>query len=106
MLLTWSATAHACADGPDYLDVTGVAANDTLNVRSGPGLDFRVIATLPPDAKKLQNLDRVPIYCDYPGDLNAFERQNFWTKVAWEFDTGFYRAGWVKSRFLQESSAE
>ncbi|MGB2200490.1 MAG: SH3 domain-containing protein [Pseudooceanicola atlanticus] len=33
--------------GPDYWQVTGVASNDHLNIRSGPGTSNRVVALAP-----------------------------------------------------------
>jgi len=92
---------HACADGPDTWRVKGVASNDVLNVRSGPGLGFGVIGTLPHNATNLENLDRVPIMCSSAEHLNSFERKNFWTKIVWK-EEGKFVVGWVKSRFLTE----
>lgn len=96
-----SRPVFACADGPDYLRVTNVAADDVLNVRSGPGLKFGITGVLPPDAVNLKNLDQVPIFCDDPTRLTAFERANFWTKIAWQNDNNIV-VGWVKSRFVSE----
>ncbi|MEX5729149.1 uncharacterized protein Ga0609869_002502 [Rhodovulum iodosum] len=42
------AVAGATADGPDFYRVTGVAADDMLNLRRGPGTGFEVIVGLPP----------------------------------------------------------
>ena len=74
----------ACADGPDSYRVVGVAADDVLNVRSGPSLGFSVIGALPHDATGVQNIDLTP-----------FEQNNRWTKVVWD-ETGDYVFGWVK----------
>lgn len=93
--------AHACADGPDTYSVRDVASSDTLNVRSGPGLKFGVVGTLPFNATGLNNLDQVPIFCSDPSGLNEFERKNFWTKISWKSGDKFV-VGWVKSRFLTE----
>jgi hypothetical protein len=40
-------------------DVTGVAADDVLNVRSGPGVAEPVVATLPPDAAEFESTGRI-----------------------------------------------
>jgi uncharacterized protein YraI len=37
----------ATADGPDFYRVVGVAANDMLNLRRGPGTSFETIVGLP-----------------------------------------------------------
>lgn len=42
---------------PALYDVAGVAANDTLNIRSGPTTSFDVIGKLPPDAGGLEVVD-------------------------------------------------
>ena len=93
--------AFACADGPDEYSVYGVASNDVLNVRSGPGLGFGIVGKLPHNATGLANLDQVPIVCDDISQLNAFERKNFWTKINWR-GNGRFVVGWVKTRFLSE----
>jgi hypothetical protein len=48
--------AHAEADGPDFLRVTGVSEGSVLNVRSGPGLGHRTIGSLAFDADGIRNL--------------------------------------------------
>jgi META domain len=50
------ATAHAEADGPDFLRVTGVGEGSVLNVRSGPGLGHRAVGSLAFDADGIRNL--------------------------------------------------
>ena len=94
--------SFACADGPDAYRVTGVAASDVLNVRSGPGTGFSIVGELPPNATGVRNLDRVPTnLCDELAGLTTFERRNIWVKIVWESD-GPSVAGWVKARFLRE----
>ena len=39
---------------PAYYDVTGVAANDVLNIRSSPDAKAPVLATLPPDGRDIE----------------------------------------------------
>jgi heat shock protein HslJ len=55
-MLATSIAAHAEADGPDFLRVTGVAEGSVLNLRSGPGLGHPVIGSLPFDADGIRNL--------------------------------------------------
>ena len=73
--------------GPNFWQVTGVASNDTLNIRSGPGTVNRVVARAPNGAV-LRNLG-----CQDSGS-------NRWCKV--ETPDGSIR-GWVKGQFLRES---
>lgn len=42
---------------PALYNVSGVAENDTLNVRTGPGTDHEVIGKLPPDATDIEVVD-------------------------------------------------
>ena len=57
-LCLWLVPVPASAQTlPAIYDVSGVAANDTLNVRSGPSTDHAVIAKLPPDAAGLEVVD-------------------------------------------------
>ncbi|WP_347309948.1 SH3 domain-containing protein [Defluviimonas sp. SAOS-178_SWC] len=74
--------------GPDFWQVTGVSANDTLNIRSGPGTLNRVIARAPNGAV-LRNLG-----CQGSGNSR-------WCRV--ETRDGAIR-GWVKGSFLREYS--
>ncbi|MEP1932278.1 MAG: hypothetical protein ABJN98_18920 [Roseibium sp.] len=101
LILCGDNPVHACADGPDFYQVANVAPTDVLNVRSGPGVKFGIVSQLSHDATNLQNVDQVPISCDDLSHLNAFERQNFWTKIVWRSE-GDLIVGWVKTRFLSE----
>ncbi|MEQ9258262.1 MAG: SH3 domain-containing protein [Roseovarius sp.] len=53
-LLPLAATAQEL---PALYDVTGVATNDTLNVRAGPSTDFDVVDKLAPDAREVEVVD-------------------------------------------------
>ncbi len=79
---------HALAQmGPDYWQVTGVAANDHLNVRSGPGARNSIVATAP-NGFKFRNLG-----CQGSGNSR-------WCHV--ETPDG-RTSGWVSGRFLREA---
>lgn len=56
LLLAGAAEVHATADGPDYFAVTGVAANDVLNVRAEPSANSAKIGQIPHDGRAVQNL--------------------------------------------------
>jgi uncharacterized membrane protein len=45
---------------PNYADVTGVAANDVLNLRQGPDVATPIIGMLPPDATWVEVTGRSP----------------------------------------------
>jgi len=48
--------ARADADGPDFYAVTGVAADDVLNIRAEPNAHARKIGAIPPDGTCVRNL--------------------------------------------------
>ncbi|MEM0946978.1 MAG: SH3 domain-containing protein [Pseudomonadota bacterium] len=55
LLAALAAPANAAADSwPALYDVVSVAADDTLNVRSGPGAGFDVVGTLAHDAEGIE----------------------------------------------------
>ena len=43
------------AEGPDFWAVTGVRANDALNMRMAPNADSEAIARIPHNARGLKN---------------------------------------------------
>lgn len=56
LLLILAAPAHATQEYilPTLFDVTGVAADDVLNIRQLPDADAPIIGTLSPDAKGIE----------------------------------------------------
>ena len=82
LILTLAATP-ACAT-PEYrlptlFDVTGVAADDRLNIRAEPSASAPIIGTLAPDATRIE----------------VTEEQRGWARV-----NTAEQAGWVAARFL------
>ena len=63
--------AHAEIDGhgPDAWRVTGVAADDVLNARMGPGTNYPVIETFAHDERGMQQITCVPFFA--PGHYMA-----------------------------------
>ena len=73
--------------GGETARVTGIAANDVLNVRSGPGTNFRKVGAL-------ANRDRVKILqCQTQGSTR-------WCEI--EMMTDMRERGWVNGRYLRE----
>jgi hypothetical protein len=68
-------------------DVTGVAAADVLNVRTGPRVSFPVTATLAPDAAELESTGRI-----------ATAGDELWREIVVPGAT----TGWVNARYLTE----
>lgn len=71
--------------------VTGLSANDLLNVRSGPGTNYRIIGAL-------ANGDRVrQLRCETPG-------RTTWCEI--EMMTDMRERGWVSARYLTGGGAQ
>jgi hypothetical protein len=98
--------ALATADGPDAWRVIGVAPNDVLNVRVGPGTDYMAIAALPWNARGIQLGTCVPTvtqaqYFALTAQAQAqLNRYPAWCVVTWNGQ----QLGWVNRRFLGEDS--
>ncbi len=81
--------ADGLSGGPDYWDVANLAANDTLNVRAGPGTGNPVVG-------KLANGDRARnLGCRMAGNAR-------WCQIEAGADQKF--TGWVNGRYLVELS--
>ena len=77
--------------GSDILRVTGLASNDVLNVRSGPGTNYRIIGAL-------GNGDRVRrLRCQTNG-------RTTWCEI--EMLTDMRERGWVSARYLTGGGAQ
>ncbi|MEO4041634.1 SH3 domain-containing protein [Hoeflea sp. CAU 1731] len=82
--------ADGLSGGPDFWEVTNVPANDTLNVRAGPGTDAEVIG-------ELQNGDPARnLGCRMVDSAR-------WCQIEAGFDQIF--TGWVNGRYLREGIA-
>lgn len=92
-LLLFPASVIATADGPDCWDVKGVAASDHLNLRAEPSAKASILATIPPKAKRLENLSESPA-SDMPKGPPSR-----WCKVKYKD-----AVGWVNCKFLEEGS--
>lgn len=103
----WLATpaAHAEIDGhgPDAWAVTGVAPNDVLNMRMGPGTEYPVIDHLAPDARGLTQVTCVPLLIQpYYSALTQAQRAALPTSWCLMRSSDLGKAGWVATRFLIE----
>jgi len=102
--LVWNLTVSATADGPDFYAVTGVAADDVLNMRSEPSADAVKVGAIPHDARGLKNLgcQGLPSYGEWQSmseSERAESRRRYWCRVSFQ---GL--EGWVAGRFLMEGS--
>ncbi|MFC4352015.1 hypothetical protein ACFOW6_10720 [Fodinicurvata halophila] len=89
--------------GPDAWQVTGVAVNDELNMRMGPGTDYPVIRAFPHDAAGLQQVTCVPfITFEQSVAMSDAERKNLPPRWCLMSDADRATHGWVAGRFLME----
>lgn len=83
LLIALVPLAGAALAEPRYVDVRGVASDDTLNVRTGPGASFPDIGDIPPFAKGIEVL----------------ETQNGWGRILWQEHNG-----WIALRFTEAAA--
>jgi len=108
MLAFLSGTALAEIDGhgPDAWRVTGVAANDVLNMRSGPGTQYAIIGSLGPSERGLEEITCVPFLP--PAVFTAMrdaQRRELPPRWCLMRDAALAKAGWVAQRFLTPDDA-
>ena len=84
-VLFFSSMVFATADGPDYLDVRAIAANEELTIHLKPADSSEIIGKVPYNATCLKNLG-----CT--GDSDR------WCKIDYQG-----AIGWVNGEFIQES---
>ena len=102
ILLFTAPAAWATADGPDYWAVTGVDADDVLNMRVSPDWRSAKIGEIPPRTDGLANYG-----CDGLMSFKEFERatqeeRDQYGKRIWCLVGHGDRIGWVAGRYLTE----
>ncbi len=98
ILLTGSAAAE---EPPKFFAVTGVAADDVLNMRDVPHGDSRKLGGIPPNARGLKNFGCLK---PEPGidrwmTMTDDEKKN--AKLEWCRVEYHGQQGWVAARFLK-----
>jgi uncharacterized protein YraI len=94
--------ARATADGPDYYAVTGIAADDVLNIRAAPSARAARIGRIPHDGRGLRNLGCLggPTFAQWE-KMSEAERERAarqrWCRVRYQGVEG-----WVAGWFLTE----
>ncbi|MBA4800815.1 MAG: hypothetical protein H2040_03035 [Euryhalocaulis sp.] len=97
-------SAHADIDGhgPDAWRVVGVAENDVLNARMGPGADYPVIETFAHDARSLKQITCVPYYTPaHYFKLSEAEHEALPARWCLMQTADLGKAGWVAQRYLK-----
>ncbi|WP_306152893.1 hypothetical protein [Roseovarius sp. MMSF_3281] len=103
LLAPAAALSQMDGHGPDAWEVTGVASNDTLNVRSGPGTEHLVIGTFAHDAKGLRMTTCVPFLTRQKyHDLTETQRANLPPRWCLMENRSRRTKGWVSAHYLQE----
>lgn len=96
-----AARAENADGGPELWRVTGVAADDMLNARMGPAIDFPVIETFAPDERGLELITCVPFHAiTHAADMNDAEKAVLPPPWCLMRDADGQRAGWVAQRFI------
>ena len=102
LVFVWSRDAPATADGPDYYAVTGVAADDVLNIRAKPSPKGEKVGEIPHVAIQNLGCQGGPTFAEWE-KLSEAERQRArrqrWCRIRYEGVEG-----WVAGWFLTEGS--
>ncbi|MBI6630667.1 SH3 domain-containing protein [Pontibaca salina] len=97
-----AAQADLDGHGPDAWRVTGVAANDMLNVRMGPGTNYKVIERFAPNERGLQQITCVPFYqLRHYSEMSEAEIKALPAPWCLVRAADMTRAGWVSQRFIE-----
>ncbi|MCK9515346.1 MAG: hypothetical protein WCZ18_10345 [Ottowia sp.] len=105
-LLAASAWADLEGQGPDAWRVSGVAADDVLKARMGPGTDYAVIATFAPGERGLQQVTCVPLVPQATW-MQMTQSQRSALPQPWCLvrSKGSGRSGWVARRYPERDAA-
>lgn len=94
------------AHGPDAWQVTGVAPNDVLNVRMGPGTQYPIIGAFAPNARGLQQVTCVPLVSlEQFMDMSEAEYAALPPRWCLMTDVAGQTRGWVSAAFLAEDGS-
>lgn len=105
VLAPQDAAAQLDGQGPDAWRVTGVASDDWLNLRMGPGTQYAIIGSLPARATGLTMTTCVPFMTEGQGImLSQAERDLLDLPPRWCLVSDGRTHGWVAARFLKEAS--
>jgi len=97
-----TAPAEIDGHGPDAWRVTGVAADDVLNMRMGPGTDYLVIDSLPHNARALKQITCVPLMIpSIYHRLTEAQRESLSQSWCLMQTDDYIKSGWVAQRFLE-----
>ncbi|SLN71780.1 hypothetical protein PSM7751_03875 [Pseudooceanicola marinus] len=100
-LLPGILSAEIDGHGPDAWRVTGVAADDVLNARMGPGTGYPVIETFAHDARGLEEIACVPFFTmAHYSAMTEAEIEALPPRWCLVRSADMSKAGWVAQRYL------
>ncbi len=103
VLLPMAAQAEIDGHGPDAWQVHGVAPNDVLNARMGPGTSFPVIETFRHDERGLEQITCVPfITMEHYSAMSEAQLDSLPARWCLMRSSDLRKAGWVAQRYLVE----
>lgn len=102
ILIAFATGAHAEADGPDYFRVTGVRANDVLNLRAAPSATSAIRTAIPHDAYGLRNLGCRGEQSFAEWQRSSPEQRRVAANRRWRLIEYRGVTGWANGRFLSE----
>lgn len=106
LLAPVAALAQMDGHGPDAWQVTGVASNDTLNVRTGPGTDHLVIGTFAYDVTGLRMITCVPFLTRQKyHELTEGQRADLPPRWCLMESRDRQTKGWVSAHYLREDTS-
>lgn len=101
-----AAFAQTDSPGPDIWRVDGVASNDTLNVRMGPGTHYPAIDSFSHDERGLRLITCVPFFGHGGGAaLSDAQRADLPPRWCLMQHSDPMRAGWVAQRYIAPDDA-
>lgn len=96
-----AALAEIDGHGPDAWKVQGVASNDMLNARMGPGTSYPVIETFAHDERELEQITCIPYYTmKHYSVMSEAEIDALPSPWCLMRSADMSKAGWVAQRYL------
>lgn len=100
-LVPLTVRAEIDGHGPDAWRVTGVAPDDVLNARMGPGTEYPVIETFAHDERGLVEITCVPFYTmAHFSAMTKAEKEALQPRWCLMRSADMSKAGWVAQRYL------
>ncbi len=93
------------ADGPDYWAVQAVPLHDHLNLRTGPSVEFSILARIPSGFLHLENLGCSPEFTLSDWERFSEHEREVALSLRWCRVRFQDQVGWVKGSYLEEGTS-